>query len=191
VPVDLDPNVRFYNVTSGGTAGVEGLNINGPAVEDTGVNAAYVGQRMVVYFLSRTDNADRVHMSHNTFEYFAVYANSNNANIGPQAVNPIVLTNEGDFATFVFTGYYWYFDYFNSNVPFTTVENDVNLQGDFGGNVNITGGYTGSTAGGDVIIQGGSGTSVGLVKMPALPTADPHVLNALYLSAGALMVSAG
>lgn len=65
-----------------------------------------------------------------------------------------------------------------------------------GGNAVVAGGaaVNGNSNGGDVHIDGGakhgSGT-VGNVIMGSLPTADPHVVGALWASTGVVTVSAG
>lgn len=61
------------------------------------------------------------------------------------------------------------------------------------GSVNITAGnITGAAApGGDIVLTPGTGSANGHIKLVSIPTSDPHVANALYTTAGALMVSAG
>lgn len=65
-----------------------------------------------------------------------------------------------------------------------------------GGSIQLAPGSanTGNADGGDLYIFGGSGSGSGRqgqILCPALPSADPHVFGALYITAGSLMVSAG
>lgn len=66
-------------------------------------------------------------------------------------------------------------------------------EGASGGEIRLTGGDGSSGDGGDIVIQAGqsSGGDDGNVKILNLPTSDPNVVGALYVTAGALMVSAG
>ena len=55
-------------------------------------------------------------------------------------------------------------------------------------------GGTGDTAGGDILLRAGAGSGAGThgnVVISDLPTADPHVVNALWNNAGVLTISAG
>ena len=55
-------------------------------------------------------------------------------------------------------------------------------------------GGTGDTAGGDILLRAGAGSGAGThgnVIFSDLPTADPHVANALWNNAGVLTISAG
>lgn len=64
-----------------------------------------------------------------------------------------------------------------------------------GGGFSVTAGTgRGGGDGGDLVLTGGEavgGGNRGQLKMPTLPTSDPMVAGALYVVAGALMVSAG
>jgi hypothetical protein len=61
-----------------------------------------------------------------------------------------------------------------------------------GADVTISGGNgnSGNATGGNVVLQGGTGNVAGQVKA-VIPTSDPHVVNALYTTAGVVHVSAG
>lgn len=67
--------------------------------------------------------------------------------------------------------------------------------GGSGGNINLTAGISADngTSGSVVIVPGHnfSNNVHGYIKFRNLPTSDPHVADALYTTAGALMVSAG
>lgn len=67
--------------------------------------------------------------------------------------------------------------------------------GNTGAGLILSGGLAGSGGGGgDVVIAGGgtlSGGSTGQVIMPSLPTSDPVISGALYISSGVVKVSTG
>ena len=65
-----------------------------------------------------------------------------------------------------------------------------------GGQIQLYGGNAGSgnNAGGDILLNPGTGAGagrVGLIITVNVPTADPHVVGAIYSVAGALHISAG
>jgi hypothetical protein len=58
-PVDVDPNVRYYEVTTGGTGGEEIINLPYPDRPVGGfANGAFTGQRINIILKTQTDPGD-------------------------------------------------------------------------------------------------------------------------------------
>jgi hypothetical protein len=193
VAVDADPTVQIYEVTTGGTGGVEELNL--PYFED-GAAAANVGRRICISLATLTDPADAVKITVDGGSTIDLYPSKYFQNAKEQRlIGGVPLSYEGSFAVFVWTGFDWFLDWtlygdsptISSMPVIITTANGASpastqlsagssiADGSAGGGIFIAAGSgtVGNANGGSVTISAGSGTGSG-------PDGDIVLANGVY-----------
>jgi hypothetical protein len=201
--------VIVVNVTTDGSGLTRTLNLPNPTFDiDGNGNASLVDQLVIINVVSTVDPADLTQLTANGGSTLAFYK----AGMGSLIQSPSINVKLNDGATIALRWCFdtWYIDndltdgFFNG----TYVDNNVTYGAGLSGGVSADGGNTTLSAGrgddtrdgngGDVILSPGSNNGGngrhGLVILGAgveLPTADPHVVRALWNSAGTVKISAG
>jgi hypothetical protein len=102
----------IVNVTSGGTAGNETINIPNPTVDANGYNTDYQGRRVIVYVETLTDPADVLNV---TYDGSSVNPINDIDGTLRGRLNPSVLDYAGASLVSVWQGYNWACDYTSGN----------------------------------------------------------------------------
>lgn len=188
--LSLDGVSRLYAITTGGTGGVEVVDIQDPDLPvDGSYNPGLIGMRLTLYVAVQTDPADVVKVLRSGNPFFFVYPSTTLRNsFLQQTNNGIILDYVGAMAQLVWCGDRWEFDVAitqnNDNSTFASANNPFKVTTADATNGNVA----------DVTIGPGahSGTgSAGNLKVQNIPTADPHVAGAVWNNSGVLTVSAG
>lgn len=216
--VDL-ANSRYIEITSSGSGGVEYVNIPNFPVGTEFTNPQVAGQFIVLTLKTQADPGDIVQVTiDGTGASLPTYEGNvdDSFPLKLTTADGIVLDYEGSYAVLRWIGDQWTIivgyedgnndtEYQSSNVIMqpesdssagsagaATIAGGSQGGAGNGGGVFIFGGQAnGGGVGGDVSIAAGSGGSSGNVLVSGLPTADPHVADALWNSAGTLKISAG
>jgi hypothetical protein len=102
----VDPYVRYYAVTSGGTGGTEFIELPDVSVDENGNNFAMAGARIVFYLVALTDPADVVQFNR-AFRFVGSWQQTSH----DKAASP-TLDSVGTGVCLVWCGFRWLFDRF-------------------------------------------------------------------------------
>jgi hypothetical protein len=220
-PVDADPTVRLYDVTSGGSGGAEVINLLDPELDDNGANLGMAGARVFFRLVAKTDPADAITFIVGGQDFF--YQVQGSAEYSPSQLGQLSLANVGQMVCFVWCGDYWYIDVaivdfspnytgisesrFASENSIRFVAGNATEDGNQGFSINFQGGHGAGELGngGDITFTPGSrggfrsdgdlilnrGINGGSIKARNLPTSDPGIADALWNDNGVLKISAG
>lgn len=110
-PLTLDPTKRYYSITSGGTGGVEIVNLPLLPLDANGYNGEYIGQQCLIYLETQTNPSDTIIVKINndanlpTVNYpYGVQGNA----LAITHINNYALNYGGASAVCIWQGDYWY-----------------------------------------------------------------------------------
>lgn len=163
-PVELDPLVLMYAVTTGGTGGIEILNLPNPTVDVNEVNLSFIGRRMVIYLATQTDPGDIVRITVDGSTEAQLFNSTTIDGIG--SYTAIGMSFEGSAAAFIWTSYEWVLHTEAVGFNHDYTPHDTRLVSVNGGDATATGsaqpttirgglGNADHTAGGAVNVTGG------------------------------------
>lgn len=217
-PVDVDPLGVYFEITSGGSAGAEFVNLPNYDLDVNGFNGQMVGRKSIFYFAHQTDPADTVTIQCGGATVVSVYEGQRQSFFYTRTdANGIVLDTEGQAVCLLWDGYEWCYSVlaagWNDSAQFdghvSQYFGPVAAQGDGdggdgtvrgaqasgagnGGNAYVQGGEAANGNGGSVYLQPGAsagGGHDGYIMCQTLPTVDPAVDGALWNDGGTLRTS--
>lgn len=183
---DVDPaSPSLIEITTGGTAGEEEINIPLLEMDANSVNPYNIGQRITLYLKTLTDPGDTVKVLVGGSAAFGAFQSIVTSKPARTPISGLVLDFAGAFASFLWDGLTWRYD----NLAGLNEYASVTWVASTNEGLSCPNGTT-TISGKSVVITGDDGGS-GDVKVLNLPTADPTVAGALWNSTGTLKVSAG
>jgi len=109
-PLTLDPTVRYYSITSGGTGGVEIVNLPNLPLDANGYNGQYIGQQCLIYLETQTNPSDvvEIHINNDPKLPTIIYPFIAQGNgIGISHITNYALNYGGASAVCIWSGDYW------------------------------------------------------------------------------------
>lgn len=157
-PVDADFSVRLYAITTGGTGGVEIINLPPPDLPVDGyANPGRVGQRIGFYIETLTDPGDSVKLQVNGSDTITVYPTGffGNASV-VRTTTGVIMDFVGAFATMIWAYDFWLWEVALGDGNDSTIMSTLPLIIHAGKGFNANGGDAGF-GGGDATGSGSGG----------------------------------
>lgn len=158
-PVEADLMTLAYEITSGGTAGVEEVDL---PYFDPAIALVMLGRRLVFSFANQTNGSDTIKFTVDGGDTIYYYPSEAFSNAGERrTVEGVVLNAEGQYAAFIWNGSDWWLDYALSSISSAPAPRAINLTvapGAAGADVTLQGNdVTGGGNAGSVNLNGGAG----------------------------------
>lgn len=178
VSQNVDPKSKVVRITSGGTAGLELINLTAPPLNENGINTDYLGSRVYFVLDTQTNPSDVVKIKNDGVDFCRLLVPETVDSI--TRYNTVLLNFAGACVCMVWVADGWKLDSAATDGSFNGAYrvDPISIMP-----VAVTG-----TAGKDVGIDPGAGDTVGKVKLGALnplPTTDPLVYGQLWIDAAA------
>lgn len=164
-PVTADVDVRIYAITTGGTEGVEVIDLPLPGLPVDGqYNPMFIGQKIVFYLAALTEPTDSVQITVDGSGNIPVFRSDNNPFSVRKNVNGgVIFDTLGNIAAFIWCGDAWKLD------RGITGENDASAFYDEDMTVTVQSGKTLN-----INLSGGT------LNISGFPTADPLNSGEVY-----------